>query len=258
MSRRAVDARGARATLAQIPGDGNLLFPVGMESQLRYWHLMTVVGWLSLGPDPARAQLLGGEALDEQTSARLAGLSVYLLRHVGDSVAIVDSAGTDAQGLFLLVAPGPGAYQLVFASNDAVLSEGPIDTIADASAVLQRRYLVPITRIGEQSVFYEFEVEKPALAISGSGAPTYPRDLKSRNVEGRVVVSLVVDVNGRAEPNTFRAISSSHPGFTSAVRQALLQMRFVPASIAGIPVRQRVVQVFEFRMDMPRWAPPPG
>ena len=224
---------------------------------MRHWQLLAVAGWLSLGAGAARAQLLGGEVLDEQTSVRLAGLSVYLLRHVGDSVAIVDSASTDARGLFLLVAPGPGVYQLVFASNDAVLSEAPIDTIADVAAVLQRRYLVPITRIGEQSVFYEFEVEKPALAISGSGAPRYPPDLKSRNVEGRVVVSMVIDVNGRAEPNTFRAISSSHPGFTSAVRKALPQMRFLPASIAGIPVRQRVVQIFEFRLDGPMWPPPP-
>ncbi len=96
---------------------------------------------------------------------------------------------------------------------------------------------------------YEFQVEKPAIAISGSGAPTYPSVLKSANVQGRVTATFVVDTDGRAEPGTFKALESDHELFTAAVRTALPRMRFIPAEVGGRKVKMWVQQAFEFRLD---------
>jgi protein TonB len=96
---------------------------------------------------------------------------------------------------------------------------------------------------------YEFQVEKPALAVSGQGAPTYPSVLKSANVQGRVTATFVVDTTGRAEPGTFKALESDHELFTAAVRAALPRMRFIPAEVGGRKVKMWVQQAFEFRLD---------
>ena len=96
---------------------------------------------------------------------------------------------------------------------------------------------------------YEFQVEKPALAISGSGAPNYPSVLRSTNVQGRVTATFVVDTSGRAEPGTFKALESDHELFTQAVRAALPRMRFIPAEVGGRKVKMWVQQAFEFKLD---------
>ncbi len=96
---------------------------------------------------------------------------------------------------------------------------------------------------------YEFQVEKPALAVSGAGQPTYPSVLKSANVQGRVTATFVVDTSGRAESGTFKALESDHELFTAAVRAALPRMRFIPAEVGGRKVKMWVQQAFEFRLD---------
>ena len=96
---------------------------------------------------------------------------------------------------------------------------------------------------------YEFQVEKPALSIAGSGNPNYPSVLRSTNVQGRVTATFVVDTSGRAEPATFKALESDHELFTQAVRAALPRMRFIPAEVGGRKVKMWVQQAFEFRLD---------
>jgi len=94
---------------------------------------------------------------------------------------------------------------------------------------------------------YEFQVEKPAIAINGPGKPTYPSLLQSANVQGRVTATFVVDTSGRAEPGTFKALESDHELFTAAVRAALPRMRFMPAEVGGRKVKMWVQQAFEFQ-----------
>jgi TonB family protein len=224
-----------------------------VEADVRYRYAIAIVGALSLCAGPAHGQLIGGEVNDEKTGVPLGAFSVFLHRLTGDSSVVIDSIKTDPKGFFQFVVRDTGTYQLAFGFQSEMLARGPKETIATDTAVVARRYLVPLTRLGEERAFYEFQVEKPALAISGRGSPKYPADLKSANIEGRVVASFVVDTSGRAERATFRALQSTHPGFTQAVREALPQMRFVPATVAGIRVRMHVQQAFEFRLD---WAPP--
>ncbi|MEJ7810462.1 MAG: energy transducer TonB [Gemmatimonadaceae bacterium] len=97
--------------------------------------------------------------------------------------------------------------------------------------------------------YFEFQVEKPVLPREGNSAPRYPEILRSANVAGDVQAQFVVDTTGRAQMNTFKALSSSHELFTSAVKAALPQMRFYPAETGGRKVKQLVQQTFKFSVQ---------
>jgi protein TonB len=90
------------------------------------------------------------------------------------------------------------------------------------------------------------QVDKPAMLMAGSTTPEYPDLLKSAGVEGMVRVTFVIDRDGRPEPGTLRIVESSHALFADAVRRALPHMRFLPAEVAGRPVRQLVEMPFAF------------
>ncbi|MDP9202078.1 MAG: energy transducer TonB, partial [Gemmatimonadota bacterium] len=77
----------------------------------------------------------------------------------------------------------------------------------------------------------------------------YPEMLRSSGTEGQVIAQFVVNEKGRADRETFRVVSSTHPLFTGAVNRALPQMRFKPAMIGGKPVSQLVQQLFVFKLD---------
>jgi protein TonB len=92
----------------------------------------------------------------------------------------------------------------------------------------------------------EFQVEKPVMQAPGSASPRYPDILKSAGVEGEVIAQFVVDTTGRAEINTFKVLKASHDLFASAVKNALPNMRFIPAEVGNRKVKQLVQQPFVF------------
>jgi periplasmic protein TonB len=97
--------------------------------------------------------------------------------------------------------------------------------------------------------YFDFQVEKAAAAIPGSGAPAYPEMLKSSGVEGEALVQFIVDTTGRAELGSFKVLRTSHDAFGQAVRAALPRMRFLPAEIGGRKVRMLVQQPFAFALN---------
>jgi protein TonB len=74
----------------------------------------------------------------------------------------------------------------------------------------------------------------------------YPPSLYAAHVRGIVLAEFVVDRGGHVEAGTLTIVTSSHPLFTEAVRQALGGATFTPALRGGKPVRQLVHQPFEF------------
>jgi protein TonB len=94
--------------------------------------------------------------------------------------------------------------------------------------------------------FFEFQVEKPAIAAPNNPQPRYPEILKSAGVEGEVLVQFVVDTVGRAEMGTFKVLKSSHELFTSSVKSVLPSMRFLPAETGGRKVKMWVQMPFQF------------
>ena len=102
---------------------------------------------------------------------------------------------------------------------------------------------------GTPGAFNSFEVDVEVVAIAGTIRPRYPEMLRSSGTEGQVIAQFVVTEQGRADPETFRVLSSTHPQFTAAVNRALPYMRFNPATIRGKPVSQLVQQLFVFKLD---------
>jgi outer membrane biosynthesis protein TonB len=101
------------------------------------------------------------------------------------------------------------------------------------------------------SVYSILNVEESAVRVEGSAAPIYPPELIERKIEGGVPTRYVIDTTGRADLSTLEILAPAHPLFVQSVRDALPDMRFQPASVAGHKVRQMVEQRFEFRLLLP-------
>ena len=97
--------------------------------------------------------------------------------------------------------------------------------------------------------YRDFQVDKPAILAPGSPQPVYPESLKVKKVEGGFVASFVVDTMGRVDMTSFMVPERGHPLFIESVREALPLMRFVPAEIQGVKVRQLVQRPFVFTLS---------
>jgi protein TonB len=94
--------------------------------------------------------------------------------------------------------------------------------------------------------YFEFQVEKPVVPAPGSLQPRYPDMLRQAGVEGEVLAQFVVDTTGRAEPGSLKILKSTHDMFVQSVKNALPQMKFIPAEVGGRKVKQLVQQPFTF------------
>jgi protein TonB len=97
--------------------------------------------------------------------------------------------------------------------------------------------------------YFDFQVEKPAMALPNNPSPRYPDMLRSAGVEGEAMMQFVVDTMGRAESGSIKVIKASHELFGAAVKSVLPQMRFVPAEVGGRKVRMLVQQSFAFGLN---------
>lgn len=104
-------------------------------------------------------------------------------------------------------------------------------------------------RVYDTTTFREFQVEKEAQPVTYGSAPRYPDSLRTANVEGEVVAQFVVDTTGLVDMSTFKALKETHPLFTAAVRSALPNMRFAPATVGGRKVKQLVQMPFQFSLS---------
>jgi biopolymer transport protein TolR len=95
-------------------------------------------------------------------------------------------------------------------------------------------------------VYFEFQVERPVKQLPDGVVLHYPDVMRESRTNGEVLAQFVVDTNGHALPETFKVLKTTHDLFAQAVRAALPDMRFVPATIGGKPVRQLVQQPFHF------------
>ena len=98
-------------------------------------------------------------------------------------------------------------------------------------------------------VYFEFQVEHPAKQLPDGVVLRYPDMLRAGKTSGQVLAQFVVDTNGRALPETFKIIRSTHDLFVQSVKEALPEMRFAPATIGGKPVRQIVQMPFQFSIS---------
>jgi len=100
----------------------------------------------------------------------------------------------------------------------------------------------------EDSVFTVIDVDTAVVRSANSAAPAYPLKLLEAHITGAVSAQYVVDTTGFADTASFKVVKASNPGFIEAVREALPYMRFRPAKIGAMKVRQLVEQTFTFKI----------
>lgn len=99
---------------------------------------------------------------------------------------------------------------------------------------------------GASQVLTAEQVDKAVLMRAGSTLPRYPELLRRAGVEGHVVIRFVVDTAGHPVLASLEILESDHQLFTSAVREAFVQFRFLPAEVNGRKVPQLVQLPFRF------------
>ena len=99
-------------------------------------------------------------------------------------------------------------------------------------------------------------VTPPALVQDASAE--YPAEAKAAHLEGRVVLRLTIEADGRV--SAAEVAESAGHGFDESARAAALQLRFSPAQRGGVAVRVRISYPYEFHLPVEASppAPPPG
>ena len=98
----------------------------------------------------------------------------------------------------------------------------------------------------QEEVWWEFQVDEPAVVRRRGPRPKYPAALERAQVGGRVVMQFIVGPDGAPRPGSLFVIESTHPELTRAVRETVLSMGFQPARRNGVAVAQIVHQAFGF------------
>ena len=76
--------------------------------------------------------------------------------------------------------------------------------------------------------------------------PEYPHQARARNLEGRVVLRVLVSAEGRARE--IEVLESSHPDFTRAARKSVQRSRYVPLERQGRAEEVWVLIPFQFTL----------
>ena len=95
---------------------------------------------------------------------------------------------------------------------------------------------------------------KKELVLGHSGAPSYarfippdyPERARRRNLEGKVLLRVLISAEGRAK--AVEVLESSHPEFTLAARASARRSRYVPMKRFGQPEEAWVLIPFHFKL----------
>jgi hypothetical protein len=100
----------------------------------------------------------------------------------------------------------------------------------------------------QDSVYAVIDVDTAVARSANSAAPAYPLSLLSAHVMGFVNARYIVDTTGFADTASFVVLKATNTEFVTAVRDALPYMRFQPAKIGPMKVKQLVEQQFSFKI----------
>lgn len=88
--------------------------------------------------------------------------------------------------------------------------------------------------------------ESDAPSFARFLAPEYPHQARVRNMEGRVLLRVLVSEEGQAKD--IEVLESSHPLFTKAARKSAQRSRYVPLMHHGVAMEAWVRIPFQFRL----------
>jgi beta-lactamase regulating signal transducer with metallopeptidase domain len=115
-------------------------------------------------------------------------------------------------------------------------------------------------------VYFEYQVTEPVKTLPGTAAPIYPAAEKAAGKEGQALAQFIVNKLGRPEVGSLKFLRKSvlpadakrvsapraegdYTAFENAVRDALPYMRFAPAKLNGVAVRQLVQMPYVFALS---------
>ncbi len=102
----------------------------------------------------------------------------------------------------------------------------------------------------------ESTADQPPVAINPVTPMTYPPALLEQGIEGRVLLRLFVDAQGKLLPDSTRlAESSGYPALDSAALGGAKELRFSPALRNGRAVAAPFLQPVHFRHPRSRSDP---
>ena len=101
-------------------------------------------------------------------------------------------------------------------------------------------------QVGGISAYSEDAVDQRP-SISRRVAPEYPDSARRRNIQGEVIVRLVVDTSGTPQQCTVRS-SNPEGVFDSAALTAARKTRFIPGKVKGQPVNTVVLIPYRFAL----------
>lgn len=143
--------------------------------------------------------------------------------------------------------PGPGAGEGPHTVGDARPTAKLDETVGDRARDTVTAPAVPPSP-GQDSVYSVLEVDVAVVRSASSAAPAYPLSMLKAHISGSVKAQYVVDTTGFADTSSLRVITATHQDFVTSVREALPYMRFEPARIGAMKVRQLVEQQFSFKI----------
>jgi TonB family protein len=188
-------------------------------------------------------QTILGRARDKASGAGLRNIEVQLVHDTGTIATVLARTTTDTGGVFMIDAPALGTYRLVFNAPEGTMLSGALPVTSD---VVQREFSI---QFPDERHYSSFEVEHPVQGVPGGPHPRYPDGLRAAGIQGQVLAQFVVDTTGKAIMRTFKALRSTHPDFTLAVRSTVAYMDFYPATLGGKKVQQLVQMPFNFCID---------
>lgn len=142
------------------------------------------------------------------------------------------------------IAPEPPGVQAVDPKD--YTGEGPVGNVIGTPAPTPTP-VVPgppaVTRTEDFIPTEEMVEERPTLMRDGLASMLeryYPTIMRDSRTNGRAVVELIVDANGRVRENSARVVETTHPSFGDAALRAAQRFRFRPAKMGGVAVPVRV------------------
>ncbi|HKC39685.1 MAG TPA: energy transducer TonB [Gemmatimonadales bacterium] len=93
------------------------------------------------------------------------------------------------------------------------------------------------------------ELEQPQISSSTVAFLQYPRSLRERGIQGRVIVAAIVDTTGHVERHTVQIVSTPHRDFGPAVQRYLERALFTPGRLYTRLIRSCVVLPIDFSVS---------
>jgi protein TonB len=104
--------------------------------------------------------------------------------------------------------------------------------------------------VNDNQAFFEFQVDKPAAAIPGTGSdPRFPESLRAAQIAGEVQAEFIVDTTGHAEMRSWKVLKSTNEQFSNSAKASVASRRYLPAEAGGRKVRMVVQQAFTFALQ---------